>query len=227
MDAGIQGKRMSVCFLGLLHKAHVQVWIRVWRQVLSVRVEVFIYAELALNHSPSSSENASCFSRRVPIYHLLSSQACFLMIRIIYTSFTFIDLLLSLVPKTFLQTLCFSSPPFPPLPFPSSFSFIRTVTQSLFPFTCSFLHISTVLWVTLLMNFLQTKPLYSEAAPDPAPIIFLDRQNRVSEIGSVTGQGGLYFSQGGSWAEVCTFVHPKSVQATGGPNVRHLMPHLR
>ena len=208
MDADIQGKHMSVCFLGLLHKARVQVWIHVWRQVLSVCMEAFIYADLALNHSPSSSEDASCFSRRVPIYHLLSSQACFLMIRIIYTSFTFIDLLLSLVPKTFLQTLCFSSPPFPPLPFPSSFSFIRTVTQSHFPFTCSFLHISTALWVTPLTNFLQTKPLYSEAAPDPAPIIFLDRQNRISEIGSVTGQGSLYFSQGGSWAEVCTVCSP-------------------
>lgn len=50
-----------------------------------------------------------------------------------------------LVPKTFLQTPCFSSPPFPPLPFPSSFSFLRTVTPSRFPFTYSFLHISTAL----------------------------------------------------------------------------------
>lgn len=142
MDAGICGKCVSVYFLGLLHKALVQVWIHVWRQVLSVCMEAFIYADLALNHSPSSSEDASCFSRWVPIYHLLSSQACFLMIRIIYTSFTFIDLLLFLVPKTFLQTLfLFSSLPSSSLPFLHFFYLnSNTITFSLYLFLLSHFH---------------------------------------------------------------------------------------
>ena len=183
-----------------------------WRQVLSVCVKAYICVDLALNHSPPSLGDASYFSRRVPIYHLLSSQACFLMIRIIYTSFTFIDLLLFLIPKTFLQILCFSSPPFPPLPFASFLSFLRRVTWLHFLFACSFLHISTALWVTVLINFLQTKPLYSEAASDPAPAIFLNKQNRIPETGSVTRQGSLYFSgtQGGPWAEVCRVHSPQA-----------------
>lgn len=179
-----------------------------WRQVLSVCVKAFICVDLALNHSPSLGD-ASYFSRHVPIYHLLSSQACFLMIRIIYTSFTFIDLLLFLIPKTVLHSV-FPSSSLPALPF-----FYKDSNIMVLSLACSFLHISTALWVTLLINFLQTKPLYSEAVSDPAPAIFLNRQNRIPEIGSVTRQGSLYFSgtQGGPWAEVCR-VH--SPQASSG-----------
>lgn len=97
---------------------------------------------LALNHSPSSLEDASYSSRHVPIYHLLSSQACFLMIRIIYTSFTFIDLLLFLVPKTFYRFCAFF--PFPPLPF-LSFFYKNSNLKLQCSFTCSFLHISTTM----------------------------------------------------------------------------------
>lgn len=48
----------------------------------------------ALCNSLLHLEDASSFSRHVPIYHLPPSQACFLMIRIMHTSFTFIDWLL-------------------------------------------------------------------------------------------------------------------------------------
>lgn len=75
------------------------------------------------------------FSRHVPIYQLLPSQACFPMIRIIYTSFTFIDLLLFLVPKTFLESLCFPILPRPPLPFPRSHP-EECNLRFHFPFTC-------------------------------------------------------------------------------------------
>lgn len=122
---------------------HVSVWIHVWRQVPSACMKALIYADFALNHCPPSLEDASYFSRHVPIYHLLSSQACFLMIRVIYTSFTFIDLLLFLVPETFFtDSVSPFSSPLPP-PIPSSLPFIGTVTQLHFPFTSPLLHIST------------------------------------------------------------------------------------
>lgn len=122
---------------------HVSVWIHVWRQVPSACMKALIYADFALNHCPPSLEDASYFSRHVPIYHLLSSQACFLMIRVIYTSFTFIDLLLFLVQETFFtDSVSPFSSPLPP-PIPSSLPFIGTVTQLHFPFTSPLLHIST------------------------------------------------------------------------------------
>lgn len=64
-----------------------------------------ISAGFALNQLPQVECKASSFPRHVPIYHLRPSRACFLMVRIIYTSFTFIDSPVFPVPKT----------PFPPL----------------------------------------------------------------------------------------------------------------
>lgn len=81
-----------------------------------------ISAGFALNQLPQVEHKASSFPRHVPIYHLLPSRACFLMVRIIYTSFTFIDSPVFPVPKTPLplllspQILCFSSLLVPPNP---------------------------------------------------------------------------------------------------------------
>lgn len=122
--------------LGHIRSTYVWVWTHVWMQIPSVCTKAFAYADFPLNHSPSCSEDASYFSRHVPIYHLLSSQACFLMIRIIYTSFTFIDLLLFLVPKTFLKILCLPTLPLPPLPFPPP-SYKNVTYDSLFPLPVS------------------------------------------------------------------------------------------
>lgn len=85
-------------------------------QTLSVDMTVPIkLAGSALHNSPLRLEDASCFSGHTRIYHLLSPQAWFLMIRIIHTSFTFTDWLLFPSAKHFLQTPC-SSSVFIPLP---------------------------------------------------------------------------------------------------------------
>lgn len=122
------------------------------------------------------------------------------MIRIIYTSFTFIELPLLLVPKTFLKILCFPPLPLPPLPFPPASSKNSNLGLH-FPFTCSLLHTYTASWVTPSINFPQTKPFYSEPAPDPAVPNFVNMQTRIPNIGSTARPRSLYLlPRGSGWA---------------------------
>lgn len=163
------GQKEGFGYTGGTHRRR---WVRVW--ALSIGTMTLLkQVGSALHNSLLHLEDASWFSRHVHIYHLLSSQACFLMIRIMHTSFTFTDWLFFFQePSTFCRypvCLLFASPSLPSssLP-PSHLSFLDLVTCDFIsplpaPFSCSWKR-------TVPVNFLQTKSLYSGPAPGPTPL---------------------------------------------------------
>lgn len=93
---------------------------------------------------------------------------------------------------------------------PSFYRNSNTITFSLYLSPSPHLH---YLCVTLPIKFLQTKPFYSEAPPDPAPpIFFFNQKNRLTEIGFLKRQGQASISQGHRVVpgqKCAEFIHPK------------------